>query len=92
MNDEYKELIDTLNNFIEKLEEFNKTKNDYLKLDIRAIGNKIDHLSKILSDNIAMDSNIMFEKLDLYLSTTLDEDYKKLLLQLTKIRKKLFEL
>jgi hypothetical protein len=92
MQNYYKNLENSLDDFILKIKEFEKTKNDFLKKDIRAIFNKIEHLSKILLDTLKIDANDISDALDLYLAENSEINYKNLMHTCLKLKENIIEI
>jgi hypothetical protein len=89
---DFKNLENALDDFILKIKEFEKTKNDFLKKDIRAFFNKINHLSKILLDTTKIDASNILNALDLYLAENSEIKYKNLIHLCLKLKEDILEL
>ena len=68
MEDKFSELANTLRDLINILEEFEKTKNDYKKPDIRAYQIKISSLAKIIENTTLKHTQKLLDAIDEYLS------------------------
>lgn len=68
MTDKYKELAENIGIIINLIEEFEITKNDYKKPDIRAYQVKISSLGKIIGDKVKEDTETLNNFIDAYLS------------------------
>jgi hypothetical protein len=89
---DFKKLENALDDFIFKIKEFEKTKNDFLKKDIRVFFNKINHFSKILLDTSKIDASNISNALDLYLAENTEMNYKNLMHLCLKLKEDLLEL
>ncbi len=75
MIDEYKELSDCLLNIMNLLQEFDRTKNDYIKPKIRSYQVQAVHLSKIISGKVKIQVEKLIQDMDTYLSKPENKRY-----------------
>lgn len=92
MEDIFKDLAASLNTIINLLKDFDSSKNDYIKPDIRA--NQIQMLSfaKIIGNTVLSDTQKLNSDIDEYLSNPQDEKFKTLIHDATKLQNDLWEL
>jgi hypothetical protein len=91
MRDKYKELTENLSIIINLLKDFNLTKDDYKKPDIRAYQVKISSLAKIINNKILEDFKILDDIVDEYLANPIEDNYLKVIDSATKLQNDLWE-
>jgi hypothetical protein len=92
MEDKFNELANTLTDLINVLEEFEKTKDDYKKPDIRAYFIKILALAKIIGNTTLEHTQKLSEDIDEYLSNPQKEKFVSLINDAIKLQNDLWEL
>jgi len=92
MKDKYKELSDNLSIIINLIEEFEISKNDYKKPDIRAYQIKISNLSKIIGNKIKEDTQKLNDNIDKYLSNPQKDKYSFIIENAINLNNDLLEL
>ncbi|HEU64191.1 MAG: hypothetical protein KR126chlam4_00391 [Candidatus Anoxychlamydiales bacterium] len=92
MKDKFSELANTLTDLINILEEFEKTKDDYKKPDIRARQVKILSIAKIIGNTTLKHAQKLLDDIDVYLSNPQKEKFSSLIKDAIKLQNDLWEL
>ncbi|NGX51935.1 MAG: hypothetical protein KR126chlam5_00225 [Candidatus Anoxychlamydiales bacterium] len=92
MEDKFSELANTLTDLINILEEFEKTKDDYKKPDIRAYQIKISSLAKIIGNITLRHTQKLLDSIDEYLSNSQKEKFSSLIKDAINLQNDLWEL
>ncbi|NGX43894.1 MAG: hypothetical protein K1060chlam3_00050 [Candidatus Anoxychlamydiales bacterium] len=92
MEDKFSELANTLTDLINILEEFEKTKDDYKKPDIRAYQIKISSLAKIIGNTTLRHTQKLLDSIDEYLSNSQKEKFSSLIKDAINLQNDLWEL
>lgn len=92
MIDKYKELSENLSIIINLIKEFETSKNDYKKPDIRAYQIKISNLSKIIGDKVKEETQKLNDFIDEYLSNPKKNKFLHLIEEAIKLNNDLWEL
>ncbi len=92
MIDKYKELSENLSIIINLIKEFETSKNDYKKPDIRAYQVKISNLGKIIGDKVKEDTQKLNSYIDEYLSNPKKNEYSLLIEEAIRLSNDLWEL
>jgi len=92
MEDIFKDLRACLNTIISLLKDFDLTKDDYKKLDIRANQVKMLSIAKIIGNKVLSDTEKLNSDIDEYLSNHEDNIFKKLLRDAVCLQNDLWEL
>jgi len=92
MKDKYKELSETLSTIMNLIDEFDDSKNDYKKPDIRANQVKLMNLGKIIGNTTLKHITQLNSDIDLYLSDPIKENFSKVSTNAIVLKNDLWEL
>jgi hypothetical protein len=92
MIDKYKELNESLTAIINLIKEFEISRNDYKKPDIRAYQTKISNLGKIIGNKVKEETQKLNDYIDDYLSDPQKNKYLYLIEEAIKLNNDLWEL
>ena len=92
MTDKYKEASTSLDFLVSLLQEFEITKNDYKKPDIRAYQNKLTTLGKIINSQVLKHIEKLNDDIDIYLANPKKDKYQKIIQDAIKLKDDLWEL
>lgn len=92
MQDKYKELSESLTIMINLLKEFELSKDDYKKPDIRAYQIKISNLGKVINDKVKKETEKFNNLIDEYLADPKLNKYSILIDEAIRLTNDLWEL
>ena len=92
MSDIYKDLSNSLDTIINLIKEFNETKNDFKKPDIRAYQVQMMNFAKVIGKNVLKHVLNLNDDIDEYLAKPLDGKYQDLMHDAVKLKNDLWEL
>ncbi|NGX34202.1 MAG: hypothetical protein K1060chlam1_00552 [Candidatus Anoxychlamydiales bacterium] len=92
MEDKFSDLANTLTDLINILREFEKTKDDYKKPDIRAYLVKMLSLAEIIGNTALIHTQKLLDDVDDYLSNPQKEKFSALINDAIKLQNDLWEI